>query len=127
LKNDLGLALRTVDDVDVDISWQHKERSELRKISNEELKKICKSYGRTFSNKKKEELVETVKLGPANSQSMTEVEKILKYSFLQPLSAEVRSAHKLGSLNEEKVRSTIKAIVEKLGWELVDMFECGLL
>jgi G:T-mismatch repair DNA endonuclease (very short patch repair protein) len=61
------------------------------------------------------------------SQSVTELEKILKYSFLQPLSQEDRSAHKLGSLNEERVRSSIKAIVEKLGWQLVDLFECSLL
>jgi hypothetical protein len=114
-KDDLGLSLRSVDDIDVDISFQHKERSELRKLSNEELKNICKSYGRTFSNKKKEELVDTVKEGPVVSQSITEVEKIIKYSFLQPLSQEDRSAHKLGSLNEEKVRTAIKAIVEKLG------------
>ena len=127
LKDDLGLTLRSIGDIDVDISWQHKERAELRKLSNEELKKICKSYGRTFSNKKKDELVETVKEGPVVTQSITEVEKIIKYSFLQPLSAEDRSAHKLGSLNKDRVRTTIKSIVEKLGWHLLDMFECGLL
>ncbi len=71
--------------------------------------------------------METVKEGPVLSQSITEIEKILKYSFLQPLSAEDHSAHKLGSLNEERVRSTIRSIVEKLGWQLVDLFECSLL
>ena len=60
------------------------------------------------------------------SQSITELEKILKYSFLQPLSQEYCSPHKLGSLKEERVRSAIKAIVEKLRWQLV-LFECSLL
>ena len=35
--------------------------------------------------------------------------------------------HKIGSLNEERVRSVLHSIVEKLGWELIDAFECGLL
>jgi hypothetical protein len=67
-----------------------------------------------------------VREGPVTTQS-TEVEKILKYSFLQPLSQDDRSAHKFGSLNEDRVRTAIQAIVSHLGWELVDLFECGLL
>ena len=90
-------------------------------------KNNCKSYGRPFSNKNKDKLVDTVLLGPVESQSITEVEKILKYSFLQPLSQDDRSAHRLGSLNEDKVRSSLPSIVKKLGWELLDSFECGLL
>ena len=43
LKNDLGLALRSVEDVEVNISWQHKTKAELRLLTNEELKAICKS------------------------------------------------------------------------------------
>ena len=35
--------------------------------------------------------------------------------------------HKLGSLNEERVRSVLHSFVETLGWELIDAFECGLL
>jgi hypothetical protein len=127
LKNDLGLSIRSIADIGVDISWQHKEAAELKKLSNDQLKQIRKSYGRTFLNKKKDQLVDTVKEGPIMLQSITELEKILKYSFLQPLSQEDRSAHKRGSLNEERVRSAIKATVEKLGWQLVDLFECGLL
>ena len=127
LKEDLGINVKSVDDIEIDISWQYKDASELKKLSNDQLKQICKSYGRTYSNKKKEELVDTVLMGPVMTQTITEVEKILKYSFLQPLPQEDRSAHRLGSLNEERVCSSIKAIVSKLGWSVVDMFECGLL
>ena len=51
----------------------------------------------------------------------------MKYSFLQPLSQDNHSAHKLGSLKEEKVQGVISAIMSKLRWDLVDIFECGLL
>ena len=127
MKDDLGLAVRNAEDVELDISWKDKSDAELKQLSNEELKMICKSYGRTFSNKKKDELIKTVKEGPVNSQSITEMEKIIKYSFLQPLPQDDRSAHRFGSLNEERVRSAISSIVSHLGWQLVDMFECGLL
>jgi hypothetical protein len=62
-----------------------------------------------------------------SSQSITEIEKIIKYSFLQPLAQDDRSAHRFGSLNDEKVRTAIASIVSHLGWQLVDIFECGLL
>jgi len=62
-----------------------------------------------------------------SSQSITEIEKIIKYSFLQPLAQDDRSAHRFGSLNEERVRTAIASIVSHLGWQLVDIFECGLL
>jgi hypothetical protein len=127
LKEDLGIQIKTQDESERDDSWQHKTAAELKQLSNEQLKTICKSYGRPFSNKNKDKLVDTVLLGPVESQSITEVEKILKYSFLQPLSQDDRSAHRLGSLNEDKVRSSLPSIVKKLGWELLDSFECGLL
>jgi hypothetical protein len=127
LRNNLGVNVKSQHDAEVDDSWQHKTMTELKALSNDQLKAICKSYGRPFSNKNKEKLAETVQMGPQLSQSITEVEKIIKYSFLQPLGQEDRSAHKLGSLNEEKVRSVLHAIVAKVGWELVDSFECGLL
>ena len=111
LKNDLGLALRSAEDVEVDISWQHKSEADLRQLSNEELKVICNSYSGTFSNKEKDQLIATVNLGPVMMQTIREVEKILKYSFLQPLGPQEHSAHKLGSLNEERVRSVIASIV----------------
>jgi hypothetical protein len=91
------------------------------------LKVICKSYGRPFSNKNKEKLVETVLEGPMIGQSITQVERILKYSFLQSLTQEDHSAHKLGSLNKDIVCSVSNSNVSKFGWELLDAFECGLL
>jgi hypothetical protein len=78
LKDDLGLAVRNAEDVELDISWKDKSDAELKQLSNDELKKICKSYGRTFSNKKKEDLIKTVQEGPVSSQSITEIEKIIK-------------------------------------------------
>ena len=66
-------------------------------------------------------------MGPKDDLSITKSEKIIKYSFLQPLSQDDRSAHKLGSLNEDKVHSVRGSVMSKLGWKLVDSFECGLL
>ena len=63
LKNDLGLNIRSEEDVDLDVSWQFKEVNELKKLSNEELKMICRSYGCTYSNKKKDDHVKTVREG----------------------------------------------------------------
>jgi len=59
--------------------------------------------------------------------SITKSEKIIKYSFFQPLSQDDRLAHKLGSLNEDKVCLVLGSVMSKLGWKLVDSFECGLL
>ena len=71
--------------------------------------------------------METVIQGPVINQSITEDKKVLKYSFLQPLGLEDCSAHKLRSLNEDRVCSMLDAIVSNMGWQLVDAFECGLL
>jgi hypothetical protein len=48
-----------------------------------------------------------MKEGPVMSQSITEVEKILKYSY--------DSVHKLDSMNKERAQLVFKAIVAKLG------------
>ena len=85
LRDNLGLDIKSKYKAVLDESWQHKTQAELRQLSNDKLKTICKSYGRPFSNKNKVKLVETVPLGPLVSHSITEVEKISKYSFLQPL------------------------------------------
>ena len=95
LKENLGLDIKSKSDAEHDKSWQHKTPAELRQLSNDQLNVIFKSYGRPFSNKNKEKLVKTVLQGPMIGQSITEVEKILKYSFLQPLSQEDCSTHNL--------------------------------
>ena len=38
LKHDLGLAIRSAEDLEVDISWQNKSEVELKKLSNDQLK-----------------------------------------------------------------------------------------
>ena len=58
---------------------------------------------------------------------MTEFEKVMKYTLLAPLKDKDKSAHKLGSLNEENVRGVIGAVLKGVGWDLVDIFECGFL
>ena len=100
LKGNLGIETKSEANTELVVSWQHKSSLELKQSSKEQSKSLCKSYGRPFSNKKKDKLVETVLLGPVINQSITEIE-FLKYSFLQPLPQEDRSAHKLGSSNEE--------------------------
>jgi hypothetical protein len=49
LKDYLGIEVRSVGDVEIDISWQHKDVNDLKQLSNEQLNQICKSYGLTFS------------------------------------------------------------------------------
>jgi len=127
LENGLGLALKDEAEIDADDMWQHKSIEELKTLGNEQLKTICKKYGRPYSNKRKDQLIETIRQGPKEDLSITEAEKIIKYSFLQPLSQEDRSAHKLGNLNEDKVRTVLGSVMSKLGWKLVDSFECGLI
>ena len=102
LRDDLGLDIKSESETELDKSWQHKTTTELKQLSNDQLKLICKSYGRPFSNKNKDKLVETVQLGPVMNQTITEVEKILKYSFPQPLPQDERSAHKLGLHGEKQ-------------------------
>ena len=76
LKDDLGIDVRSVADVKINISWQHKDINDLKQLSNEQLKQIYKSYGSPFSNKKKDQLTDTMKQGPIINQSITEIEKI---------------------------------------------------
>ena len=45
LKDDLGLNVRSAEDVELDISWMHRGDAELKQLTNEWLKEICKSYG----------------------------------------------------------------------------------
>jgi hypothetical protein len=96
LKHDLGCDVRSEADVEVDVPWQHNHTADLKKLSNDQLKSICKSHGKPFSNKKQDQLGETVLIKPTINQSIAEIEK-LKSSFLQPLPLEDCSAHKSGS------------------------------
>jgi hypothetical protein len=53
LKENLGLDIKSESDAELDKSWQHKTPTELRQLCNEQLKVVCKSYGRPFLNKNK--------------------------------------------------------------------------
>ena len=89
LKDDLGIEVRSIADVKIDILWQHKDVNDLKQHSNEQLKQICKSYGCTFSNKKKDQLIETVKQWPIIDQSITEMEKFEIFLSTATLSREL--------------------------------------
>ena len=54
-------------------------------------------------------------MGPIAVLSITDSEKMLKYSLLKPLDNKDHSAHKLWSLNEKKVWSVTNAIVDGVG------------
>jgi hypothetical protein len=81
LENGLGLALKDEAEIDADDMWQHTSIEELKTLGNEQLKTICKKYGRPYSNKRKDQLIETIRQGPKEDLSITEAEKIIKYSF----------------------------------------------
>lgn len=109
-------------------SHQHKSVKELVDgNSKEELINICKAYGRTYSGKNKDGLAATIKLGPTEATTITDQEKFIRNMFLTPLADKDRSAHKLGSKNEAKVRGVLSGIADKLGYELHDSWESGLL
>ena len=77
LKENFSIDNKSVADAELDESQQHNETQELRQLSHEQLKQICRSYGRTFSNENKEKLVETVQLGQLIDQSITDAEFFL--------------------------------------------------
>ena len=74
LKDDMGISVRSVANIEFDISWQHTDVNELKQLSNEPLKQICKSYGYTFPNERKDQLIEMVKQGLIMN-SITKIEK----------------------------------------------------
>ena len=107
---DLGLRLnRGTQTLDM-LEFQTQSTTDLKKLSNAELINICKEYGRPHSGRNKAALVEAVQLGPKEA-AMTEFEKVIKHTLLAPLKDKDRAAHKLGSLNEDDVRSVINSIV----------------
>lgn len=60
----LGLLMKDEVQMDADDSWQHKPIEELKALTNDQLKTICKTYGQPHSNKKKDQLSDTIRLGP---------------------------------------------------------------
>ena len=60
LENGLGLVLKDEAETDANDMWQHKPVKELKALGNEQLKTICKKYGRPYSNKRKEQSIDTI-------------------------------------------------------------------
>jgi hypothetical protein len=52
LKENLGIETKSEANTELVVSWQHKSSSELKQFSKEQLKSLCESYGRPFSNKR---------------------------------------------------------------------------
>jgi hypothetical protein len=102
------------------LEFQMLSSAALNKLTVDKLKDICKHYQQTYYNKRKAELIEQVKKGPKVAEDMTEEERFLKKTLLAPLADKDRSAWRLGSLNEDKVRSVISAIVSGVGGEFID-------
>jgi len=103
------MTISTIEEVEVNLSWKSKSTSALKKESNTTLQGICKSYGRPYSGKK-DDLVRQIHKGPAD-EGITEQERMLKYTLMAPLPDKDRAAHKLGSLNEDNVRSVIDNLI----------------
>lgn len=58
---------------------------------------------------------------------LTYVGRILQATFLPPLKDEERTPHKVGSLNEPRVRNSIGSLLGNFDCGIVDIWECGLI
>ena len=81
----------------------------------EQLKAICKHYNHTIGNKRKAELIAAVRGGPKRLEVMTEQERFIKKTFLEPLPEKDRSAWRLGSKNEKKSKGCHSSHCERCG------------
>merc|ERR1711862_593730 len=128
LEEDIGMQLKTTNDLEEEESWQDKDYDELDTLLVSQLKEICKTYNHPVTGKRKHELIEMI-MGGRREDNLhpTEMEKVLKKALLSPLRDKDRSAWKLGLLNEAKVVSVIKAVVKGVGYELVHCWSVGLL
>jgi hypothetical protein len=53
LKNDIGIIVKNLDNIEQNITWTMKTKDELTKLKKGELVEICKSYHHPHSNKNK--------------------------------------------------------------------------
>jgi hypothetical protein len=58
---------------------------------------------------------------------LTGVEMMLQATFLPPLKDKERTPHKVGTLNEARVRNSIGTLLENFECAIVDIWECGLI
>ena len=118
LTGDLGFQLtpETEDVGPPDLSYQQKSLAQLVAMAKATLVDVTKSYGRPYSGTK-QVLAERIKMGPVVWLELTAVEKMLKHTFMKPLSDKEKTPHKIGSLNEAKVRNAIESILLELGFQ----------
>ena len=83
--------------------------NKLKSISIDTLKPITKSYGHTISGKKKQDLIDTIRIGPKKSAEYKNVlNTVIQCWFMKPLPK--KEAFKIGGTNE----SSILRVVEKV-------------
>lgn len=128
LETKLGLRLaQTTEEVPPpDPQYANKSKTDLQKLTVAELKEIAKSYNRPVSGTKSM-LADNIKKGPREVIVPTDVERMLKHTFFAPLKDKDKTPHKIGILNEAKVRGALASICKNLGYDLIDAFECGLI
>jgi len=128
LKNSLGLKLHPtrINDNLPDPTHAAKSKADLLRKSKDELERIVKSYGRPCSGNKND-LVARIQRGPLEVIIPTDIEMMLKHTFFAPLKDKDKTPHKLGILNEDKVRSAMSGILKQFGLKLSEMWDCGLI
>jgi hypothetical protein len=87
---------------------------------------IAKSCGRPHSGSK-EKLAFQIQEGVKEKIELITYEKLMKSTFLVPLLDKEKTPHKIGSLNEAKVRAALQEIMKGYDVTLRDCWECGLL
>jgi len=129
LENGLGLQLSPAPPTDFppDLTHAQKSLEQLKRLTKIQLVDICKSYHRPYSGGK-EELARRIKKGPLEVITPTDLEMMLKHTFFAPLKDKDKTPHKIGILNEAKVRNAIGEILKKFDGAVLDaVWECGLI
>jgi hypothetical protein len=122
----LGLRLTQPDQIPLDPSHAQKSTEQLMSFSQTALSEIAKSYGRPYSGSKPK-LRLAIQEGPMETAVLTGMERMLQAAFLPPLKDKERTPHKVGSLNEPRVRNSIGTLLGNFNCEIVDIWECGLI
>jgi hypothetical protein len=126
LERSIGLRLTMTDTTPLDPSHAQKSTEQLMLFSQTMLSAIAKSYGRPYSGSKPK-LCLAIQQGPVETVVLTDVERMLQATFLPPLKEKEKTPHKIGSLNEGRVRNSIGTLLTSFDCELIKIWECGLI
>ena len=130
LRNDMGKKLISPLDTqrnnELDI-YVNATTDEMKLLTKNKLIDICKHFKRPHSGQNKGGLIDQILKGPIETDEMTEQEVFMKKTFRVPLVDKDKAVWKRGSLIEDNVRSVMEGVVNGVGGELEDIWECGLL